>query len=164
MLGYQVLVMHEGRVLQVGTPTEVYDAPKNTIVAQVVNDPPMTILSGQVRGDEIVLRSGKTLRTPAHLKDLGDGEYSFGIRASDLVPVALGAGSESCTIEFVEVTGSETVLYATSGAEELVAQVQGIHDYSIGIEVDLQIRTEQLFAFEANGDLLAAPKSGVAHG
>lgn len=157
MLGYQVLVMHEGRVLQIGTPSEVYDSPRNTTVAQVVNDPPMTILSGEIKTGRIVLRSGSALELPNHLQTLADGEYSFGIRANDIVPVSSGSGSESCALEFVEVTGSETVLYATSDSGELVVQVEGIHDYSIGSRISLKIQAEKLFVFDVNGELLVTP-------
>lgn len=159
MLGYQVLVMHEGRLLQIGTPAEVYDAPRNTIVAQVVNDPPMTILSGRVLAGQMILKSGSAFDLPPHLESLTEGEYRFGIRASDIVPTPGGRNSESCTLEFVEVTGSETVLYATSDSGELVIQVQGIHDYALGSKIDLTIRMEQVFAFDVSGELLLTPRA-----
>lgn len=160
MLGYEVLVMHEGRVLQSGTPAEVYDRPMNIMVAQIVNDPPMTVLSGRLQGDEVVLTSGAVLERPAHLSTLAEGDYQFGIRANDLLPTSSGTSAESCVIEFVEVTGSVTVLYATSSSGEMVMQVDGIHDYSIGAKLDLSVRTDRLFVFDDAGDLVIAPETG----
>jgi glycerol transport system ATP-binding protein len=161
MLGYQVLVMHEGEILQTGTPAEVFEKPKNTTVARIVNDPPMSILEAKVSGSEIVLASGLKLKLPAHLSSLGEGTYSFGIRANDLIPSAPGKGTENSTIQFVEVSGSETVLYATSASGEMVIQIEGIYDYVAGSPLSFEIRTGRLFAFDKKGSLLIAPGAGA---
>lgn len=161
MLGYQVIIMHEGKILQTGTPAEVFERPKNTQVAQIVNDPPMTILEVNVSDSEVVFGSGHKVKLPSHLSSLGEGSYRFGIRANDIVPASQGAGSESSKIQFVEVSGSETVLYVSSGSGEMVVQIEGIFDYVAGSALDLEIRTERLFAFDKSGDLLVAPGIGV---
>lgn len=161
MLGYQVIIMHEGKILQTGTPAEVFERPKNTQVAQIVNDPPMTILDVKVSNSEVVFGSGHKVKLPSHLSSLGEGSYSFGIRANDILPVSQGAGSEPSTIQFVEVSGSETVLYVSSGSGEMVVQIEGIFDYVAGSPLNLEIRTERLFAFDKSGSLLVAPGMGV---
>lgn len=162
MLGYELIVMHEGRVLQMGRPADVFEQPKNTLVAQIVNDPPMSVLAGQVRGGNIVLGSGHTFDLPAHLSGLGEGGYEFGIRANDIVPAgASGADVENCVISFVELSGSETVLYVTSESGDLVVQIEGIHDYVAGEQLQVRIRPERLFAFDSVGQLVAAPGVGV---
>lgn len=43
-LGDKVAVMNEGRVLQVGTPLELYDRPRNVFVATFVGNPPMNVI------------------------------------------------------------------------------------------------------------------------
>jgi glycerol transport system ATP-binding protein len=162
MLGYELIVMHEGRVLQVGKPADVFERPKNTQVAQIVNEPPMSILPGQIRGGNVVLGSGHEMPVPAQLSGLAEGQYLFGVRANDIVPAGAGGGNvETCRIEFVEVSGSETVLYVTSESGELVIQFEGIHDFVAGEELSVHIRSSRLFAFDTNGDLLVAPGLGV---
>jgi glycerol transport system ATP-binding protein len=161
MLGYQVIIMHEGKILQTGTPAEVFERPKNTQVAQIVNDPPMTILEVQVKNSQVVFGSGHKVTLPSHLSSLGEGSYSFGIRANDIVPVPLGNDSEKSKIQFVEVSGSETVLYVSSGSGEMVVQIEGIFDYVAGSALNLEIRTDRLFAFDKAGTLLVAPGKGV---
>ena len=161
MLGYQVVVMHEGSILQIGSPSEVFESPRNTLVAQIVNDPPMTLIQARVTEGNFVLGSNLTIPLPVHLRNLGDGEYTFGIRANDLVPAVDSAASESCSIQFVEVSGSETVLYVTSPSGEIVVQLEGIHDFSAGGKIELEIAAERLFAFDHLGDLLIAPGIGV---
>jgi glycerol transport system ATP-binding protein len=161
MLGYELMVMHEGKILQVGPPAEVFERPLNTLVAQIVNDPPMTILRGQVTGSTIVFGSGLTLALPSHLGSLAEGHYDFGVRANDLVPTGSGASAEAGTIGFVEVSGSETVLYMNSEAGDLVVQIEGIHDYTAGERLSVEIRSDRLFAFDTEGALRSAPGIGV---
>ena len=157
MLGYELIVMHEGRILQVGPPAEVFERPKNIDVAQIVNDPPMSVITARVEGDHIVLGSGHTVAKPAHLAALGEGEYQFGMRAMDIVPAGASSEAEATTIGFVEVSGSETVLYVRSESGDLVVQIEGIHDYTAGESLLVTLRPERFFAFDREGALLTAP-------
>jgi multiple sugar transport system ATP-binding protein len=43
-MGDRVVVLHQGRVRQIGTPTEVYDEPADTFVATFLGSPPMNLL------------------------------------------------------------------------------------------------------------------------
>ena len=49
MLGGNVVVLHEGRVLQTGVTPDVYHNPCNTRVAEVFSDPPSTIFLALLR-------------------------------------------------------------------------------------------------------------------
>jgi len=51
-LGDRIVVMSQGRVRQVGPPTEVYDHPADTFVATFLGSPPMNLLYGTVDGTE----------------------------------------------------------------------------------------------------------------
>lgn len=157
MLGYELMVMHEGRVLQSGPPSEVFERPKNLQVAQIVNDPPMSVLRARVEDGDIILASGLRLPRPSHLSGLGEGTYDFGIRAMDLIPTGADGLAESTTISFVEVSGSETVLYLSAEAGDLVVMIEGIHDYRAGDTLRVALRSERFFAFDPSGDLLFAP-------
>ena len=50
-MGDRVVVLHQGVVRQIGTPTEVYDSPADTFVATFLGSPPMNLLEN---GDAIV--------------------------------------------------------------------------------------------------------------
>lgn len=161
MLGYELMVMHEGRVLQSGPPAEVFERPRNLQVAQIVNDPPMSVLRARVEDGDIVLSSGLRVPRPSHLSDLGDGQYDLGIRAMDIVPTGSAGVAESTTISFVEVSGSETVLYLNSESGDLVVLIEGIHDYHAGDNLNVSLRAERFFAFDQSGDLLISPVAEV---
>ncbi len=48
----QVVVMHEGTVVQVGTPVELFETPKHTFVGHFIGSPGMNILPCDVRANE----------------------------------------------------------------------------------------------------------------
>jgi len=43
-LGDRIVVMHDGKVRQIGTPLEIYREPADTFVASFVGSPPMNLL------------------------------------------------------------------------------------------------------------------------
>ncbi|MCZ7461759.1 ABC transporter ATP-binding protein [Streptomyces sp. WMMC940] len=154
MLGDVVLVMHEGRILQTGTPREVYERPATTTVASIVNDPPMNIFAGRIESGRVVAAGLQAVPAPAHLADLPDGRYQFGLRATDVGLAAGGVGGEAV---FVEISGSETFVHAAVGETPFVVQIEGIHDIGLGDPVELRLREGRLFAFDEQGALVRTP-------
>jgi len=51
-LGQRIAVMNAGRLQQLGTPTEIYDRPKNLFVAGFVGSPPMNLIAGELRRED----------------------------------------------------------------------------------------------------------------
>lgn len=160
MLGDRIIVMHQGRILQTGTPAEVFERPANTLVAGIVNDPPMTILSGRLDDGRIVFDGGVELAASAHLKNLPHDLYRFGIRATEIEP-SEGRGIPG-RVTFSEVSGSETFVHVETPFGEAVMQLEGVHQVTDGLQIGLSLAPERLFAFAADGEgaLLRAPGQG----
>ena len=51
-LGDRMVVMHQGRVQQVGRPMDIYNKPANRFVAGFVGSPAMNFFDGQIKSDE----------------------------------------------------------------------------------------------------------------
>lgn len=52
-LADQVIVMHDGVVVQIGTPVELFEHPKHTFVGHFIGSPGMNILPAENKGGEI---------------------------------------------------------------------------------------------------------------
>jgi glycerol transport system ATP-binding protein len=157
ILGDVVLVMHEGRLIQVGSPDEVVDRPATTAVAGIVNDPPMNIVDGAIKDG--MVRIGGTLSLPvaAHMRELLPGDYRFGLRAMDL-----GLGSDDDIkgmVTFSEVSGSETFLHVETGFGPLVLQLEGVHTFPLDVSVPVMVDPERLFVFGPDDRLVAYPNT-----
>ncbi|MFI2346462.1 ABC transporter ATP-binding protein [Streptomyces sp. NPDC019443] len=159
MLGDVVLVMHEGQILQIGPPQEVFERPATTTVASIINDPPMNIFTGRIEGGQVTVAGFQATHVSPHLADLPDGAYQFGLRATDVSLASAGVEGE---VTFVEISGSETFVHAVVGETPFVVQIEGIHDVALGDLVKLRLRPERLFAFDEKGTLVQTPSYDLA--
>ena len=48
-MGRQVGVLDQGRIVQVGTPYEIYNHPRDVFVASFVGSPAMNLIKGELR-------------------------------------------------------------------------------------------------------------------
>lgn len=157
LIGDELLVMHEGRVIQSGVPAEVFENPNSVTVAQIVNEPPMSVLSAEIRNGEFSI--GHRLRSdvPAHLAFVPDGEYQAGFRASELTIGIEGGMTEQGEVDVTEVAGSETLIYLSTPTGYTIVQEKGIHRYRSGEKVGITIPPERAFLFDMGGNLVVAP-------
>src|SRR5215472_8020456 len=87
-----VVVMHDGRVVQSGTPTELFDRPAHTFVGYFIGSPGMNIVPAQVKGREARL-NGHTIALAKSYDSLPAGaNVEVGVRPEfvDVVPAAEG--------------------------------------------------------------------------
>jgi multiple sugar transport system ATP-binding protein len=82
-MGDRIGVLDRGRLVQVGTPAEIYARPRNTFVARAVGSPPMNLIDGAVRDGKAVAEAGFTL--PIASPPSQDGRpVTFGVRPEDI--------------------------------------------------------------------------------
>jgi len=74
----KVVVMLEGEVLQVGTPTELFERPAHTFVGYFIGSPGMNVLDAKVTGNKIIV-DGYEITLPHSYPDL-NGKIELGIR------------------------------------------------------------------------------------
>lgn len=155
MLGDEVIVMDEGRVVQVGRPSEIFESPATIQVARIVNDPPMNVIEAELSDDHIMVSGLDALVRPSHFAGVSNGPQRIGIPASAL-SFARGHGLPM-RVTFVEISGSETFVHLESEGTELVSVASGIHDVAAGDDVTVVVDPTRLFLFTADGALAVAP-------
>jgi len=150
----QVIILHQGRVIQSGDYRDVYHFPANTIAAQVYNDPPMNLLDGEIRDGQIHVSGGLQLAIPPHFVPLLPGHYVFGVRAMD---IAVG-GAAKAPLALAEVNGSSTIFHLDLAGKSLVIEQEGVYPLAVGATVEFSPNINRLYAFDAlSGDCVMAP-------
>jgi multiple sugar transport system ATP-binding protein len=160
-LGDQVVVMHQGRIQQMGTPLEVYRRPVNRFVAGFVGMPPMNIIDGQLQpaGDGAVFATDDFhVPLPGRaFADLCSGRSkpaAIGIRPEALRIAQNGAVSPVVLpgqIEVVEVLGPTMDVYVRVRAQRLVGRVE-TQELQPGAEVQLTCDLEHVHLFDTEAD------------
>ncbi|WP_055749507.1 ABC transporter ATP-binding protein [Frankia sp. AvcI1] len=103
-----VAVLNRGRLEQLGTPTEVYDAPASAFVAGFLGSPPMNLLDA-----EIVSRDGRLHAVAAGVDvPLGQGEPGDQVQR----PAILGVRPEHLSLRPASSDGTPPEAGAPNGA------------------------------------------------
>ncbi|MES1937778.1 ABC transporter related protein [Salinisphaera hydrothermalis C27AD] len=162
--GGRTAVLEEGNLLQYDYAANVYSAPATTHVASVFSDPPMNIIDGEIRGDE--LRVGDSLRTarPAALSSLSDGSYLFGVRPPHLTvnsDADKGGQRIDTAVDVTEISGSDTYVHCQVEGRPWVAVQPGVHQHDLGARLSLGFHPDKLFVFDRNEQLVHSPEAGA---
>jgi len=159
ILGGNIVVMDEGRVLQTGATPYVYHHPATTRVAQVFSDPPINFLPGVVQ--KRFARLGKDIKIPmeGHLASVPDGKYIFGVRPNHLFLNNNNGNNAEIHVEvaLAEINGAETFIHVNHGDFHLVVQEDGIHTRHIGAQITIYVNPCCFFVYNEAGQLLASP-------
>jgi multiple sugar transport system ATP-binding protein len=157
-MGQRVGVLREGRIVQVGTPAELYRRPGDDYVATMVGDPPMNMLKGTLRSDGgqpvVALPFIDVAGGPwaAGLSGFAGGEALwFGVRPHDLKPVGGDPRGPSfmATVHLTEPLGDVTVLdmrAADTGFKIVLPEEEALA-YPVGSEVRLQFDVSHTHVF-----------------
>ena len=159
MLGGDIVVLDEGRVLQTGATAAVYQHPEHLRVAEVFSDPPINALDSRVNGEGAIMGDNISVPMTGHLKGLAPGDYRFAFRSNHLWLSSQEAGelAISGTVELAEINGSETFIYIHHGKSAFVVQQEGVHSVAMGQEITVFIHPRHLFVYDIGGRLVAAP-------
>ena len=159
MLGGNIVVIDEGRVLQTGSTPEVYHAPASTKAAEVFSDPPINFIPGTIQGN--MAQMGLNIEMPLedHMKALKEGNYTFGVRSNHLF-VSRNSPEDAeipATVELAEINGSETFIHANHDTLQLVIQENGVRSVRIGSEITVYVSPCCFFVYDEAGMLVASP-------
>ena len=141
-MGDKIAVLNEGRIIQVGTPSEIYNQPTSVFVAGFVGSPAMNLIKGRISGTQITLGDNAFSLTldAAHRARLNnfEGEIVLGIRAEN---IAVGQGGHKAIVHDVENHGVEKVVSLKIGEilmRVTVLAATPIHiDQHVSFDIDL---------------------------
>ena len=118
----QVVVMHEGQIVQTGTPVELFEKPKHTFVGHFIGSPGMNILPCEIKNGQINFE-GKILPSNTSIKKKNFSKTQIGIRpefinfSNEGIPVKIKRFSDTGRHKIIETecsSGSIKVLAKAS--------------------------------------------------
>ncbi len=156
-LADRIVLMRDGHIVQVGTPLELFNAPKDTFVATFIGSPPMNLIDGVVSGtDTINLAGGLNVPVPAsargHVRDRQ--RVQFGFRADNLMPKGHSVQEEGekasldLTVNLTEPLGTETLLFTDIAGTEVQAKMLNPRPVRPGETLKFQLMLDKCHVFD----------------
>ncbi|MET4260243.1 glycerol transport system ATP-binding protein [Bradyrhizobium sp. S3.12.5] len=117
-----VVVMHDGRVVQSGTPAELFDKPAHTFVGYFIGSPGMNILPAEVKGREARIDGHVIALKRAYDNLPASAKIEIGVRPEFVEVVAPTPGLLTAKIERIDDLGRIRFARAHLGEAKLAAR------------------------------------------
>lgn len=157
-IGQRIAVLDHGRIVQIGTPDEIYHQPVNRFVAEFVGEPPMNILDGQPTRlnrelsfdlGGVALPLGTRITSALERAEAGT-VWQLGVRpaavrldhvASDRTPIP-------ATVYIAEPLGRDTVVETRVAEQAVSVKVPGLVTLAPNTPVWLGIDDDRTHLFD----------------
>ena len=164
-LGTRVVVMNNGRAVQIGSPDELYREPRNLFAATFVGSPAMNVIEGRIEktiggaefrfGDyrvELPARAAQAI----HIPEAGSMPAALGIRPDALRLISSPATTAlPGTVISVELMGQSHLVTAEVGDYRLACLVDGRSVVEEGAVIGLELPLDAIHLFDSTtGDAL----------
>ena len=142
-LADRIVVFNQGRIEQVGTPVDLYDAPANLFVAGFIGAPAMNFIPAVIeslKGDATRVRF-----RPASLpvmREAAPGPVTFGVRPEHLSVVQEAEQDFRGRVEIVEKLGAESFIYLQTDFSHDPITMRIPPEQSIETGDDISLRVE----------------------
>ncbi len=123
----KVVVMNDGRAVQIGTPAELFETPEHTFVGYFIGSPGMNLLNGEMHGTRMRVSDHEIALGSAY-PGLAEGSTAkLGIRpdyATLLAPHDTASGySLPVQVRRIDDLGRKRLAHVSLGSQDLVATI-----------------------------------------
>jgi multiple sugar transport system ATP-binding protein len=163
----RIVVMKDGVIQQVDTPSILYSSPANLFVAGFIGSPQMNFMKGTLLKDEggfYADLEGHALRLPAEKNaggalDANTGKTVIvGLRPEDVKEMPAGGEGNRfmATVDIAEMMGSELLVYFEFAGSKMVARFPAASSAKMGDAVHFEMNAKKAHIFDAEtGNALA---------
>lgn len=164
-MGDRIAVLNEGKLMQVGKPSELYLKPANIFTATFIGSPSMNTLQAYAEqvGGKLVLRGNGfewsfDLDRAPFAQNLG-GEVILGIRPENME--ICGDNSPNripCEVVMIEELGREEVIHLLGSGQMLRLVTQGRSSLKVGQRICVCPRPASIHVFDAKSGARIFPE------
>ncbi|OMP68193.1 ABC transporter ATP-binding protein [Domibacillus epiphyticus] len=159
----RIVVMKDGKIMQIGSPKEVYEKPENAFVAGFIGSPPMNFFNADLH-EGIIKIGSKSIAVPEgkmrYLRDQGyiGNRIMVGIRPEDIHDELIFIESSQhssfpATVSVSELLGAEVMVYSDIEGQNFVARLDSRLDIMAGEELRLAFDMNKAHFFDAVTEL-----------
>lgn len=139
----RMAVFMEGRIVQVGTPHEIFRKPANATVAAFIGSPPMNLLPAVLQGGQV--RVGDAVLAVQSSAGQGPVDVTLGIRPGDLRMADSGIPAR---IEFIEDFGDSSIVNLEAAGQRMKLRAGELSGLREGQDVHLAFEAQAAHLFD----------------
>jgi multiple sugar transport system ATP-binding protein len=143
-LADRVAVMHQGKILQLGTPTEIYNDPRSLFVAGFIGSPAMNLIDGEIHDGAFYVSGTRVVDTTLQARS----NLILGLRPEDIQVVPQGEGDFDAPVFASENTGESVLMTVHIGTQKLTAKADRYASAEIDEVIGLKIDRSHLYLFD----------------
>ncbi|ORT49538.1 ABC transporter ATP-binding protein [Vibrio sp. qd031] len=156
-LADRIAIMRNGKIQQLGTPSEIYNEPANLYVAGFIGSPAMNFLDGNLKEGQFQFGDVTIDLTQYHyVTDTRDGDAILGVRPEHIL---IGEAikdhhfSTELEVELFEPMGSDTQIWTQLGDQSFRIRVDGQMKVSNGDKIRIGIDIQRCSLFDHKSEL-----------
>ncbi|MBE18731.1 MAG: ABC transporter ATP-binding protein [Thaumarchaeota archaeon] len=142
----RIAILKDGKIIQVGTPEEIYNNPAHSSTAEFIGSPPMNLIKVQADNNILTVGSQKIA-----FSNSASGSIVMGLRPENITVVG-NNGKLSGTVSFFEYLGDSKIINLTIEDELIKIKVSDTTGISIGDKLSIDFNVEDIRLFHVNGN------------
>jgi multiple sugar transport system ATP-binding protein len=156
-LGDRIAVLNKGKLMQIATPLELYNAPENKFVAGFIGSPAMNFIECKLekkdthyqltKNQDICIQLEEDL--PSALEKYQDGILTIGIRPEHIIICEPGdPGDLSVRVTGFENMGNEQIIYFLSPEHSFTVRRQAQDEITLNTVRNIRIKRDKIIYFD----------------
>jgi len=169
-LGDRIAVLRHGKLVQLGTPKDIWQRPVDDFVARALGQPEMDLIAAEVVDGRLKAANGAIdLTVPPGLSLSAHSHVQLGMRPRDLEVVRPGRGGQDWAtfagqVILTERVGRDVAITVQVSDTKIVALVTGAQAPAEGAHVELQMHLGDVHVFEERREGQWSLRLGSMHG
>ncbi len=160
-LGDLIVLLNEGKIVQIGTPDDLYYEPSDIFVAQFIGNFPMNFLEFETQKNSIHIKENEKIKLPEEIAKIIRSQKitvgKIGFRAESVrendpkKPIEKDMIELECTVEDVEKVLDQQVISLLFNGKELFYVTKTRKKFKIEDKISILIQAKNLYLFDNRG-------------
>ena len=156
-LGTKIVVMKDGEIQQIDSPTNLFNYPVNRFVAGFIGMPTMNFFDAQCveEAGAVLLRttSGQIPMNEKKAENLREKGWIgktvlAGIRPEHVIACGEKEAVFKGTVNVFELLGSNAIIYVQTGGQRIVMNTQDVTPHDPGEEIHMKVLADKVHVFD----------------
>ena len=150
-LATKVVLLKDGEIVQIASPTELYARPVNRFAATFIGSPGINLIKGELTPEGRFTGGGLDVVLPPGVVEAGAAPrpVELGLRSENARIAPAGEAHQTIEVDYLEPTGADLFVNGRSGGQEIVVRVERAAKIAAGDTLPVRWQLEAGLVFDA---------------